>query len=109
GSEWVEAKLLRTADVREVHLTFNDDVNEDLINLHHHETPFPIIPELVKSYAVQAWVDGEWRTVAEESGNRVRKVVHTFDPPVRTNRIRLVVGETNGAERAELCELRIYE
>jgi hypothetical protein len=109
GSEWVEAKLLRTADVREVHLTFNDDVNEDLINLHHHETPFPIIPELVKSYAVQAWVDGEWVTVAEERENRVRKVLHTFDRPVRTDRIRLVVVETNGAERAELCELRIYE
>lgn len=24
--------------VGEVHLTWNDDVNEDLINLHHHRT-----------------------------------------------------------------------
>ncbi|MCP6374023.1 hypothetical protein NL455_29510, partial [Klebsiella pneumoniae] len=31
--EWVEVTLPAESDVREIHLTFNDDVNEDLINL----------------------------------------------------------------------------
>ncbi|MHA6485461.1 FAD-dependent oxidoreductase [Paenibacillus sp. strain BS8-2] len=107
--EWIEAQLVQPGAVREVHLTFNDDVNEDLINLHHHETPFLVIPELVKSYMLQAWVAGEWKTIAEENENRVRKVVHTFDGPFHTDRLRLVMKETNGGERAELCEIRIYE
>ncbi|MCM3627011.1 FAD-dependent oxidoreductase [Paenibacillus glycanilyticus] len=107
--EWVEVALARQADVREIHLTFNDDVNEDLINLHHHETPFLIIPEVVKSYEVQAWVNGEWQTVAYDNENRTRKVVFTLEHPVRTDRIRTVVKETNGGERAEVVEIRIYE
>lgn len=107
--EWVELQLPQPADVREIHLTFNDDVNEDLINLHHHETPFPIIPEVVKAYAVEGWIDGAWSTLAEESANRVRKRVHVLERPVQTDRIRLVVRETNGAQRAEVVEVRVYE
>ncbi|WP_347813062.1 FAD-dependent oxidoreductase [Paenibacillus sp. BK033] len=107
--EWVEVALDRPANVKEIHLTFNDDVNEDLINLHHHETPFLVMPELVKSYDVQAWANGEWITVARDNENRTRKKIHTLDKPVRTDRIRTVVKETNGSERAEVIEMRIYE
>ncbi|NIK67229.1 discoidin domain-containing protein [Paenibacillus sp. BK720] len=84
-------------------------MNEDLINLHHHETPFLVIPEVAKSYEVQAWASGEWITVASDSMNRTRKKIHTLGKPVRTDRIRTVVKETNGGERAEVIEIRIYE
>jgi hypothetical protein len=107
-SEWVEVRLAELAAVSEIHLTFNDDVNEDLINLHHHETPFAIIPELVKDYDLEAWVGGEWRKLAQEQGNRKRKKVHRLTESVATDRVRLVVHATNGCERAELIELRVY-
>ncbi|GLX66416.1 FAD-dependent oxidoreductase [Paenibacillus glycanilyticus] len=107
--EWVEVALAQPADVSQIQITFNDDVNEDLINLHHHETPFLVIPELVKSYDVQAWATGEWITVASDEHNRSRKKIHALNQPVRTDRIRIVVKETNGCERAEVIEIRIYE
>lgn len=107
--EWVEVELPERADIREIHLTFNDDVNEDLINLHHHETPFLIIPELVKAYELQAYMDGEWVTVAGDNHNRTRKKIHRFEEPIPSNRIRVVIKETNGSERAEVIEIRIYE
>ncbi len=107
-SEWIEVHLAEQASVSEIHLTFNDDVNEDLINLHHHETPFAVIPELVKDYDVEAFVGGEWRKLAQEQGNRRRKRVHRLAAAVLTDRVRLVVHQTNGSERAELVELRVY-
>lgn len=109
GAEWLEVRLAGgAADVSEVHLTFNDDVNEDLINLHHHETPFPIIPELAKRYEVEALVGGEWQTIVGVADNRKRKRVHRLAAPVRAERVRVVVRETNGGERAEIVELRVY-
>jgi len=107
--EWVEVELSEPADIREIHLTFNDDVNEDLINLHHHETPFLIIPELVKAYEVQAYKNGEWVTVVGDSHNRTRKKIHHLENPMQSNRIRVVIKETNGGDRAEVIEIRIYD
>ncbi len=106
--EWLEVSLSRRTKVAEIHLTFNDDVNEDLINLHHHETPFPVIPELVKDYELEAWVDGGWLTVAVGRDNRKRKRIHRLNEAAETERVRLVVRSTNGGERAELAEIRVY-
>lgn len=92
-----------------MHITFNDDVNEDLINLHHHRTPFETIPELVKDYLLQVDVDGEWITVAEGKNNRKRRVVHSLDQLVSSDRLRVVVEATNGCPRAEIFEIRVYE
>ncbi|UUZ79771.1 hypothetical protein LJK88_32550 [Paenibacillus sp. P26] len=70
----------------EVHLVFNDDVNEDLINLHHHRTPFEVIPELVRDYRLEAFSDGSWRSLHRETGNRKRKRVHRLAAPVSAER-----------------------
>jgi hypothetical protein len=43
-----------------------------------------------------------------EQGNRKRKRVHRLDAAIATDRIRLVVRSTNGSERAELVEIRVY-
>ncbi|KRF03805.1 pyridine nucleotide-disulfide oxidoreductase [Paenibacillus sp. Soil766] len=108
AEEWLEASWTETHSIGEVHITFNDDVNEDLINLHHHRTEFEIIPELVKDYTVQAWVGESWTTVVEETNNHTRHHVHVLDSSVRTNRLRVVVASTNGSARAEIVELRCY-
>lgn len=108
AEEWLEASWTETHSIREVHVTFNDDVNEDLINLHHHRTEFEIIPELVKDYTVQAWVGESWTTVVEATNNHTRHHVHVLDSAVSTNRLRVVVASTNGSAHVEIVELRCY-
>lgn len=93
--------------IRRIAITFNDDVNEDLINLHHHRTPFRVIPELVKDYALEARIDGAWRTVASVADNRVRRRVHDVDLDGVTD-LRLRVLATNGSAHAEVIEVRAY-
>lgn len=107
--EWLELSWPKQVSVRTVHLTFNDDVNEDLINLHHHRNPFEAIPELARSYRLQAYANGEWVTLAEGCHNRKRKIVHKLEKAFAADRIRVAVDSTNGCPRAEIIEIRVYE
>src|SRR5690606_10504913 len=66
---------------REVALIFDDAVEEDLINLHHHRTPFDVMPELARDYRVEAVVDGQWRQLCAERDNRRRHRVHPLAEP----------------------------
>ncbi len=88
-------------------ITFNDDVNEDLINLHHHRTPFRVIPELVRAYELEARIDDAWQTIARVTDNRVRRRVHDVDLDGVTD-LRLRVLATNGSAHAEVVEIRAY-
>jgi hypothetical protein len=104
---WIELRWREPVPVRELHVTFNDDVNEDLINLHHHRTPFDIIPELVRDYRIEVWRNGRWEPVHAEKENRKRKRVHVFSD-VRTERLRVAVEATNGSPFAQIVEIRVY-
>lgn len=106
--EWLELSWSAPASIREVHITFNDDVNEDLINLHHHITPYEVLPTLVKEYRVEAYISGKWTVVAEGHDNHKRKHVHTLSEAVTAERLRIVVLETNGSGYAEIIEVRVY-
>ncbi|MCQ6563974.1 FAD-dependent oxidoreductase [Paenibacillus mendelii] len=106
--EWLELSWVKQVNVKSVHITFNDDVNEDLINLHHHHTPFAILPELIRNYAVEVYANGEWTTVAEGQNNHKRKRVHTLDTAVVADRIRIAAYATNGSLCAEIVEVRVY-
>ncbi|QTH40287.1 FAD-dependent oxidoreductase [Cohnella sp. LGH] len=106
--QWLEFLWEETVLVKEVQLVFNDDVNEDLINLHHHRTDFEVIPELVKDYSLQALIDGEWRTIHRETDNRKRKRTHPLSQPVATSALRLVLEATNGCSRFEVIRVSIY-
>ncbi|WP_079909458.1 FAD-dependent oxidoreductase [Paenibacillus sp. 32352] len=107
--EWLELHWKEPARISCIHITFNDDVNEDLINLHHHRTPFEVIPELVKDYKIQAWVQEEWITLVEEQSNHIRKKIHRLPAAVTTGKLRIVISSTNGSDRAEIVEVRCYE
>lgn len=107
--EWLELSWQEPVCIDCIHLTFNDDVHEDLINLHHHRTAFEVIPELAKDYRIEAWVGNEWSTIAEEHSNHVRKKVHKLSSTVVTSKLRIVITSTNGSERAEIVEVRCYE
>ncbi|AIQ40336.1 FAD-dependent oxidoreductase [Paenibacillus sp. FSL R7-0312] len=107
--EWLELAWSAPVTLREVHVTFNDDVNEDLINLHHHITPYEVLPTLVKDYRIEAYVNGNWTAVAAGSDNHKRKHVHLLSEAVVADRLRVIVLETNGSEYAEIIEVRVYE
>ncbi|MGH2561819.1 MAG: FAD-dependent oxidoreductase, partial [Thermomicrobiales bacterium] len=107
--EWLELSWDDPVSVARVHLTFNDDPNEYLNNLHYLRVPFAVMPELVRDYRLEARTrEGAWRVVWRERGNRKRRRVHTLADPIATDCLRLVIEATNGAPRAEVIELRAY-
>jgi hypothetical protein len=106
-----EAILLnwdRDVLISRIEISFNDDVNEDLINLHHHVTPFDTIPELVKDYRVEAWLNEEWVILMRETDNRKRKRIHRLDDSIITSQIRIAIETTNGSSHASVAEVRVY-
>ncbi|WP_141503024.1 FAD-dependent oxidoreductase [Paenibacillus luteus] len=106
--EWIQLTWKEEQKIAEIHLTFNDDVNEDLINLHHHRTVFETIPELVHTYRIEALIGDEWIVVAEQSDNHKRKRVHKLKEEMLSKQIRVWIEGTNGCLRAEVAEIRVY-
>lgn len=106
--EWIQLEWKEEKRIAEIHLTFNDDVNEDLINLHHHRTNFDAIPEVVRSYRIEALIQEEWVEIAGERDNHKRKRVHMLGREIASKQIRLWIDGTNGGPRAEVAEIRVY-
>lgn len=105
----VELAWLEPVEVGEVTLILDDDVEEDLINLHHHRTPFDVLPTLVRDYELQAAdPEGNWRPLASVRGNRRRRRTHRLPTPVTLSRLRVVVTATNGAPHAHVVSVRAY-
>ncbi|MCS5717614.1 FAD-dependent oxidoreductase [Herbiconiux sp. CPCC 205763] len=109
ASEHVELDWSARVGIGRVELVFNDDVDEDLINLHHHRTPFAVIPELVRDYRIEVCADGRWEPVVQESGNRRRLRVHHLGRTVETDALRVVVEATNGSDYATIVAVRVFE
>jgi len=105
--EWIRLDWEQPQHIATVELVFNADVDEDLNNLHHHETPFAVIPELVRDYSVEGRVQGEWIELAEVTGNRQRHRRHSFDP-VLVDAIRLTILATNGSPWAMVHNIRVW-
>lgn len=96
-----------TQEVSEIILTFNDDVNEDLVNLHHHRTSFETMPELIKDYEIWGISGVKRQLLAKVVGNRVRQRKHQFDPQ-QVDRLEINLLETNGSQFKSLFEVRVY-
>ncbi|MGG1518542.1 FAD-dependent oxidoreductase [Paenibacillus oryzisoli] len=106
--EWLELRWDQAQRVREIQVTFNDNVHEDLINLHAFRTQQEVMPELVRDFRLEAWVGGAWHTLRRVEGNRKRTRRLVLDAAVETERLRLVVEATNGSPCAEIVEIRAY-
>ncbi|ROS78066.1 FAD dependent oxidoreductase [Curtobacterium sp. PhB130] len=100
--DWAEP-----VDVHQVRIVWNDDVDADLINLHHHRTHWDAVPDLARDYRVEACVDGAWQPLATVAGNRHRHRVHDVDP-VRTSSLRIVVTATNGSPFVTASAVKVY-
>ncbi len=92
----------------QVRLTLNDDLNEDLINLHHHRTPCVVMPELARDFEVLAKrADGEWQSLARVTANRQRHIVLEI-PEVTTTALKIRFDATNGSHQLSVFEVRVY-
>jgi hypothetical protein len=107
--EFVELRWPERQTIGRIELIFNDDVDEDLVNLHHHRTPFLVMPELVRDYHLDVATPGGWEPLVTVAGNRVRRRVHELESPVESSALRVVVTATNGDERAMIVAVRVFD
>ncbi len=63
--------------------------------------------ELVKSFTIDAMIDGEWKQVAEVKDNITRYVPVRIDP-ISTNKLRINLHDTYGANDIKLFEIGCY-
>lgn len=94
--------------VSELQVLLDDDVRIDLINLHHHRTPWEALPSLVRDYDLQVRSDGQWQTVAEVRDNRHRHHRHLLSEPVSVEAVRVQCLATNGAPNSHIIGVRAY-
>ncbi len=109
--EYLQLDWETAITVRSVRIVFNDDVDEDLINLHHHRTEFDAIPELVADYDLQV-ASGtgstrSWASIVAVTANHHRHRIHSFDATTTTG-IRLVVTRTNGSPSAMVSAMKVF-
>ncbi|MGW3951112.1 FAD-dependent oxidoreductase [Streptomyces sp. NPDC004752] len=95
--------------IRSVDLVFDDDVHDDLINLHHHRTDYDVPADLVRAFRIEAQTAGIWHTLTQVTDNRRRHRAYALPEPVRAQALRIVIEATHGAPRAHVVSLRAYE
>lgn len=115
-NEWIRFDLAAPTTAASVRLVLNDDTDLDLINLHHHFTPYRSIPTLLADYTVEVHEvgaqgaehsGGRWVSVASVRNNRHRLRVHDFDQ--RTiDGVRVNVTCTNGVGYASISAVKLY-
>lgn len=106
-SETVRLQWETPQDISEIRLTFNDDVNEDLVNLHHHRTGFEVVPELIKDYEIWGSLAGHPQLLVKVVDNRVRHQIHRLEQS-KVDQLTLKLQETNGSPLKSLYEIRVY-
>ncbi|MEV0096802.1 FAD-dependent oxidoreductase [Streptomyces sp. NPDC050738] len=109
AAAWLQLAWPQSVSVSRIEVIADDDVNEDLINLHHHRTPFDTLPTLLRDYRIEARdTEGAWHTVSRTTDNRRRRRSHTLAEEVATDALRIVVEATNGSASAHLVAVRAY-
>ncbi|MGP5198637.1 FAD-dependent oxidoreductase [Brachybacterium alimentarium] len=105
---WIELTWPEPVPIRRVEVIFDDDVNEDLINLHHHRTEAEVMPTLVRDARVEVLVDGAWREVARVERNRERRWVAELAGSPTSTAVRIVIQDDNGSATARIVAVRTY-
>jgi hypothetical protein len=118
---WISASLPATltlewdapTTVREIRLVFDTGLHRELTLSMCNAVARRLLwgqpqPETVKNYRMEALINGQWRTVAEEKNNFLRHRIHRLPEPVWAAALRVTVESTNGMEHARVCEMRVY-
>ncbi|WP_433162520.1 FAD-dependent oxidoreductase [Kribbella sp. CA-247076] len=103
---WIQLTWPTPVDLTEIVVILDDDVEEDLINLHHHRTPFDVLPTLLHTYALEAQTPTGWHTITTVTDNHHR--THHHPVTLTTTALRLRALQTNGSPRAHLTSIRAY-
>jgi hypothetical protein len=109
---WIELAWPQPQKISEVVLKFDSGFQRELTLSASDSISRAILrqpqPETVCDYAVSVkTAAGEWKTVAEVTGNHQRLNRVKFEP-VTAQAVRLEVRKTNGLESARLFEIRCY-
>ena len=99
--QWVQLDFDSPTRFDTVYLTFDTDMNP-----RWHSTP--LVRQCVRDYELSAHVDGNWKPLAQVTGNFQRRRVHRFSP-VTATKLRLTVNATNSAPSARVFEIRCYD
>ena len=111
GEPWLQLDWDAPQTIRQVQFTFDTGLQRRLF-LSGEDGPYKSQtrgpqPETVADYVVDVLVNGEWREVARNADNCLRRVVHTFEP-VTASALRLRVLKTQGDALARVFEVRCY-
>ncbi len=104
---WIDIAWDSPVAIEDLVLIFDDEVDEDLINLHHHFTEHEVMPGLVRDYEVHVDTGSGYQSLIEVRENRSRCRRHRLGlGEVRAVRLRIMA--TNGAPRAHVVAMRAY-
>lgn len=111
AAQWLELEWERPVSVGRVVLQWCGHLLRDYDQLPAMRPD----PETVRDYSVQVWQpsgesasEGTWADVAAATGNVSTHRVHALERIVATDRLRVRVTATNGADYASLYEVRVY-
>jgi hypothetical protein len=75
-------------------------------NLRHNKD-FNVMPAVVRDYRVLYGERGRWKQLSNVTGNYQRVNRLAFDK-IKTDRLRIEFGATNGSPNVHLFEARVY-
>jgi hypothetical protein len=111
GEPWLRLDWDQPKTICQVQLVFDSALHRRLFlsgenGAYNAQTRGPQ-PETVADYALEILVNGEWREVARNTDNPLRRVLHTFEP-VSVSALRLRAFKTQGDPLARVFEVRCY-
>ncbi len=100
--QYIELDFGEQEEFNTVYLTFDTDLNK----LPH----LGASPECVKDYALYFHNGNSWVNILTVKDNHHRRRKHTFEIalPVNSQKLRVEVQATNGADTARIFEVRVY-
>jgi hypothetical protein len=111
GEPWLRLEWDQPQTMRQVQFTFDTGLHRRLF-LSGEDGPYKgqtrgPQPETIADYVVEVLVNREWRGVAREADNCLRRAVHAFAPTVGSA-LRVRVLKTQGDSLARVFEVRCY-
>lgn len=112
GSEaQLEVKWSKAVEISSIEFKFDTDLEQQIMmhkNEERNAKQIQVVPpQLVKSFSVEAKVDGEWQEIALVENNITRYVALGVEP-IETKELRVNLLETYGAKTIKMFELRCY-
>ena len=103
---WVEVRWDEPVWAHEVDVILDASIEIDLINLHHHYTPWRVMPGLLTAYELSAETEDGWVVIDEVRDNHLRLRHQVLDVPLCMKAVRVTARES-GVEQARVVNVRV--